>query len=75
MMTQILEASEGPRHLATRLLSLFAGTALLLSLVGIYGVVAYSVTQRTPEIGLRRALGAGAGDILPLVLGQRSVFR
>jgi predicted permease len=69
-MDEILDRSVGRQHMAANLLGAFAGTALLLALVGLYGALAYSVTQRTQEIGIRRALGAGRLAVLGMVMGQ-----
>lgn len=69
-MDQLVEATLGQRRLTVILLGSFAGLALLLAMVGLYGVIAYSVARRTQEVGIRRALGAQQGDILRLVLRQ-----
>jgi putative ABC transport system permease protein len=59
-----------PRQVSMILLTVLGGVALLLALLGIYGVLSYSITQRTQEIGIRTALGARQIDVLKLILGQ-----
>jgi putative ABC transport system permease protein len=69
-MDDVLDGSVAQSRFSTQLLGLFAALGLLLAGIGLYGLMAYSVTQRTNELGIRAALGATPGDILRLVLGQ-----
>jgi predicted permease len=69
-MADLVEEEVGQKRVLVALLGSFAAVALLLPLIGIYGVIAYSVAQRTQEVGIRRALGAQQSDILRFVIGQ-----
>jgi putative ABC transport system permease protein len=73
-MEEYMSASVAAPRFSTTLLAIFAGVALVLTIVGLYGVMSYSVAQRTNEIGIRLALGAQSRDVLMMVVKQGSIL-
>jgi ABC-type antimicrobial peptide transport system permease subunit len=73
-MEEYMSASVAAPRFSTTLLAIFAGVALVLTIVGLYGVMSYSVEQRTNEIGIRLALGAQSRDVLMMVVKQGSML-
>src|SRR5262249_36084211 len=69
-MNDRLDVLAGPQKFWMRLLGIFAGIGMFLAAIGVYGIISYSVEQRTHEFGIRTTLGAGEFDILRLVLGE-----
>jgi putative ABC transport system permease protein len=67
---ELIAADVAPRRFALTLMGLFAGLALLVASIGIYGVISYTVTESTKELGIRMALGALKSDVLKMVLGR-----
>jgi putative ABC transport system permease protein len=72
-LTDLVARSVGPRRFVMLLLEAFGIVALLMTGVGVYGVISYSVAERTREIGIRAALGATPGDIVRLIIGSGMV--
>ena len=73
-MEEVVQKYLEQRRFALALLGLFAGVALLLASIGIYGVMAYTFSQRTNEIGIRMAMGAQRSDILKIAVGEGAVI-